>query len=309
MSIHKSIQVVVGVLYAKNSSQILVSKRQQGKFMAGYWELPGGKIKDGESEKDCLTRELNEELGIEVVDARLFHKMSHDYENKTINLSIYTVEKYTGRALGAEGQNTQWCNLDDLNQYKLLPTMRIILNRICLPQYYWITPDESDTDLLLEKCECHLKTGTKIIQLRSKKAIASYHIEIIYQLCQSYDSKFILNVPNKTYMESCDGWHLTSNELMSINYRPCSQNKLLGASVHSIKEINQAEKILADYINLAPIMKTPSHPNAKTLGWEMAAHFVNKSNLPVYLLGGMTKDSLYKALQINAQGVAGISRI
>ncbi len=305
----KTIKVVVGILFSKNNTQILITKRRKNQFMPDYWELPGGKIEKGEDEEDALARELQEELGIDTLRINLKHVMTHHYKNNTVNLSINGVDNYKAKVTGKEGQDVRWCNLQNLSNYKLLPTMRIIINRICLPEYYWITPDENDLELLLRICQNHLKAGIKILQLRSKKIIESSYIEKIYRLCQSYDSQFILNVPNKTFMEPCDGWHLTSDELLTIEDRPCSQNKLLGASVHNIEEAKLAETILTDYLTLAPIEKTPSHPNAIILGWEMAEHIIDKSNLPIYLLGGMTKDSLYKALNIKAQGIAGISQI
>jgi len=309
MSAIKTIKAVVAILYAKDNTQILITKRRKNQFMPDYWELPGGKIEKGEEEGDSLARELQEELGINVCKISLKHIMSHHYEDKTVNLSIYNVESYIGKVIGKEGQDIHWCNLQDLNNYKLLPTMRVIINRICLPEYYWITPDERDAKLILEKCQNHLNTGAKILQLRSKEFIEQSYIEIIHRLCQSYEARLILNVPNKTFKEPCDGWHLTSDELFNYKKRPCTNNKLLGASAHNMKEAKYAETISVDYISLAPIEETPSHPNATSLGWEVAKDIVSKSNLPVYLLGGMSKDSLYRALNINAQGVAGISRI
>jgi len=305
----KSIKVVVGILYAKNKTQILITKRRKNQFMTDYWELPGGKIETEEGEEDALARELQEELGINTLRTRLKHVMTHRYKDKTVNLSIYIVESYKGKVTGKEGQDVRWCNLRDLSNYKLLPTMSVIINRICLPEYFWITPDKGDSKLLLEKCQNHLSTGTKILQLRSKDFIEQSYIEIIHRLCQSYEARLILNVPNKTFEEPCDGWHLTSDELLNYKKRPCTNNKLLGASTHNMKEAKYAEAISVDYISLAPIEETPSHPNAVPLGWVVAKDIVSKSNLPVYLLGGMGKDSLDRALNINAQGVAGISRI
>ncbi len=235
--------------------------------------------------------------------------MTHHYKDKTVNLSIYNVESYKGNVTGTEGQDVRWCNLQNLSNYKLLPTMRIIINRIRLPVYYWITPDERDPELLLKKCQNHLITGAKIIQLRSKDLIEHSYIGKIHNLCQSYEARLILNVPNKTFKEPCDGWHLTSEELLKYSKRPCANNKLLGASAHNMKEAKYAETISVDYISLAPIEETPSHPNATPLGWEVAKDIVSKSNLPVYLLGGMGRDSLGRALKIRAQGIAGISQI
>jgi len=51
---------------------------QDGKILMlkgkGYKELwtPGGKIEEGESDKDCLKRELKEEIGVNLIDSRLF---------------------------------------------------------------------------------------------------------------------------------------------------------------------------------------------------------------------------------------------
>ncbi len=305
----KTIKAVVGILYSKNNTQILITKRRKNQFMPNYWELPGGKIETGEDEEDALARELQEELGIKTLRISLKHVMTHHYKDKTVNLSIYNVESYKGNVTGTEGQDIRWCNLQNLSNYKLLPTMRIIINRIRLPEYYWITPDERDPELLLQKCQNHLITGAKIIQLRSKDLIEHSYIGKIHNLCQSYEARLILNVPNKTFKEPCDGWHLTSEELLKYSKRPCANNKLLGASAHNIKEAKYAETISVDYISLAPIEETPSHPNATPLGWEVAKDIVSKSNLPVYLLGGMGRDSLGRALKIRAQGIAGISQI
>ena len=244
----KTIKAVVGILYSKNNTQILITKRRKNQFMPNYWELPGGKIETGEEEEDALARELQEELGIKTLRISLKHVMTHHYKDKTVNLSIYNVESYKGNVTGTEGQDIRWCNLQNLSNYKLLPTMRIIINRIRLPEYYWITPDERDPELLLQKCQNHLITGAKIIQLRSKDLIEHSYIGKIHNLCQSYEARLILNVPNKTFKEPCDGWHLTSEELLKYSKRPCANNKLLGASAHN-KGIGRTKNFKHSFCN------------------------------------------------------------
>ena len=56
--------VVAGALIADSS--VLLAQRQRPPELAGLWELPGGKVAEGESDADALARELHEELGVEV---------------------------------------------------------------------------------------------------------------------------------------------------------------------------------------------------------------------------------------------------
>jgi len=246
---------------------------------------------------------------VTVKKSKLKHTMCHKYPNKIVKLWIYNVDKYFGEPTGKEGQDTSWCSLDQLNNYKLLPTMRKILHKISLPNHYWITPDGHHSESVIENCHKHIIAGTKIIQLRSKTSLDQSYINKIYRLCQDNQISLILNTPNKTYQELCDGWHLTSDEMLSLKERPCGNNKLLGVSTHNAHEAEHAENIYADYISLSPINSTPSHTHISPLGWQAASDIISKNNLPVYLLGGMSKEMLDKALNIGAQGIAGIGQI
>ncbi|AYM44545.1 (deoxy)nucleoside triphosphate pyrophosphohydrolase [[Mycobacterium] chelonae subsp. gwanakae] len=55
-----------------DGDKLLIAQRSKPAELAGQWELPGGKVAEGESEPQALARELREELGIEVeVDTRV----------------------------------------------------------------------------------------------------------------------------------------------------------------------------------------------------------------------------------------------
>ena len=299
------IKVVVGVVH-NNSKEIFISRRKKNQFMSGYWELPGGKVENNEDLSSALKRELFEEIGIKIEKFSLIQTIQQQYPKRIINLSVYIIKKYSGTPVGKEGQDFSWCSIEKFKEYKLLPTMCKIFKRLSLPNSYWITPDNHNSNAVFEECEQRLSEGIKIIQLRSKSQLDKAYIDKFNKLCQLNQAKLVLNIPHMVFDEPCDGWHLTSTELMITSTREFPDDKLLGASAHSLIEAKHAEKISVDYISLSPINKTLSHPKTQILGWEKASEIISQCKVPIYLLGGMNKDSMDKALSIGAQGIAGI---
>ena len=299
------IEVVVGVIH-NDSKEIFISRRKKNQFMSGYWELPGGKVENNEDLSSALKRELFEEIGIKIEKFSLIQTIHQQYSERIIDLSIYVIDKYSGTPVGKEGQDFSWCSIEKFKEYKLLPTMWKIIKRLSLPKSYWITPDNHNSNSVFEECNQRLSERVKIIQLRSKSQLDKAYIDNFNKLCQLNQAKLVLNMPHIDFDEPCDGWHLTSIELMTTSTREFPDDKLFGASAHSLIEAKHAEKISVDYISLSPINETPSHPQTQILGWEKASEIIIQCKVPIYLLGGMDKDSMDKALSIGAQGIAGI---
>jgi 8-oxo-dGTP diphosphatase len=114
------LHVVAGVLYDAEG-RVLLTQRPEGKFMAGKWEFPGGKLKAGESERAALKRELAEELGIEVQECSALLRLEHQYPDRQVSLSVWSVGQYSGSALGLEGQALRWVAPAALFGEDLLP--------------------------------------------------------------------------------------------------------------------------------------------------------------------------------------------
>jgi 8-oxo-dGTP diphosphatase len=80
----------------------------------------------------------------------------------------------------------------------------------------------------------------------------------------------------------------------------------LAASCHNQQELQHAQAIGVDFVVLAPVLKTQSHPDTPPLGWARFAELVENCVVPVYALGGMTMHDVVKARQAGGQGIAAI---
>ena len=66
----KIITAVLGII--QRDEKLLIAKRPPHVTMPGFWEFPGGKIESGESFQEALFRELDEEVGIRVLESAFF---------------------------------------------------------------------------------------------------------------------------------------------------------------------------------------------------------------------------------------------
>lgn len=303
----KLLQVAVGVI--KNpSGQVLISLRDASLRQGGLWEFPGGKIEESETAEQALTRELKEELDITVQAATPLITINHQYPDLAVQLCVLTVESYGGEVKSCEGQPFLWVAPDDLVNYSFPPANQPILTAARLPQYYAIL-DDADPTLLLVNLKTILDKGIKLIQARLKtlsvEAVERF-FEQAYPLCKSQHAWLLLNsgVEHSERFE-VDGVHLTSCHLLAIDQRPESK-QWVAASCHNLEELLHAQKIGVDFVVLAPVLPTPTHPEAKCLGWEHFAELVVHSNLPVYAMGGLSEADLPTAQEAGGQGVAAV---
>jgi 8-oxo-dGTP diphosphatase len=114
------IDVAAGVLF-NSAGSVLVAQRPAGTHQAGWWEFPGGKLAAGETPLQGLIRELQEELGIEVLAAQALLQYRHEYPERSVELHIWRVTEFIGEPIGLEGQPIKWVAVAELATVGLLP--------------------------------------------------------------------------------------------------------------------------------------------------------------------------------------------
>ena len=114
-------EVAAGILLDAEG-RYLLGQRPEGKPYAGYWEVPGGKIQNGESVFAALKRELQEELGIDIESSEDLVVLEYDYPHAYVRLHVSIIRKWIGIPKGCEGQSLSWQLLSDT-----IPTVEPLL--------------------------------------------------------------------------------------------------------------------------------------------------------------------------------------
>lgn len=112
--------VAAGVL-CDSSGRVLIAERLGGGPFHGLWEFPGGKIAANETSLEALSRELAEELGIEVTTCVSFMNLRHEYEDRIVTIEFFIVSAWNSEPVGREGQALRWVPRDRLDADELLP--------------------------------------------------------------------------------------------------------------------------------------------------------------------------------------------
>jgi 8-oxo-dGTP diphosphatase len=112
--------VAAGIL-CDSSGRVLIAERLGDGPFHGLWEFPGGKIAPGETAPQALSRELAEELGIEVTVCSPFMNLRHEYDDRIVTIEFFLVSAWNCDPVGREGQLLRWVRREQLDAEKLLP--------------------------------------------------------------------------------------------------------------------------------------------------------------------------------------------
>lgn len=118
-------KVTAGII--EKDGKVLIAKRKTGKCIGAKWEFPGGKLEDGETLEECLKRELEEELSIEVEVGDFVASSSFTCDNRKIELIAYRVKYLSGDVVLIDHEEVKWVKPSELKNYEFtLPDVPIV---------------------------------------------------------------------------------------------------------------------------------------------------------------------------------------
>ena len=302
----RRIEVVAAVIHDAEG-RFLLAQRPPGKAYEGYWEFPGGKVEPGETAAQAIAREIHEELGITVDAACPWIMRDFDYEHALVRLRFMRIHAWRGEPQGREGQRFAWQSPRALSVAPMLPANAPILRALELPDVYAITRAESvGVPAFMRELGAALARGVRLIQVREKAMapdVLAAFASTVVALARQHGARVLLNADAVLAKESgADGVHLTSAQLHALDKRPALD--WVAASCHTREDIVAATRLGVDFAVLGPVMDTPTHPGAATLGWPGFSRCVADTTLPIYALGGLTTRDLPSAHAAGAHGVA-----
>ncbi len=136
--------VVAAVIWAsyppEADGRFLIAQRPLDGMLGGLWEFPGGKVEPGETHAAAVTREIAEEMAIEVEAGDALAEVDHAYTHFRITLHAYHARYLAGEPQDIGVAAHAWVTLADLDDYAFAVTDRKIIAR--LREQFLETPAE-----------------------------------------------------------------------------------------------------------------------------------------------------------------------
>ena len=125
----KRLHIVAGIVFNQRRDEIFITRRLNTAHKAGFWEFPGGKVEEETAEK-ALIRELNEEIGINVLELSLFDSFDYDYSDKALYFDFFLVTGFDKVPYGREGQVGKWVEIRQLRHYSFPEANTLLLEKV-----------------------------------------------------------------------------------------------------------------------------------------------------------------------------------
>lgn len=129
------IEVSAGLVF--RDGRLLIAQRRQQDHLGGLWEFPGGKRHAGESDEECLRRELREELGIEVEIGALVETIIHEYPGKVVRLKFFRCDWQRNEPQAIGCQDFAWIERGQLADYPFPEADQRLLRRLAGENDLW----------------------------------------------------------------------------------------------------------------------------------------------------------------------------
>jgi len=179
--------------------------------------------------------------------------------------------------------------------------------------YYFITDAAGSRLGNVSDVKNALRARVEVVQYRQKdKSTAEIYQEalVLRRICKK--AKFLINDRlDLALAVNADGLHLGRYDLpYPVARRHLGKKKIIGLTVHTLKQAIQAQKMGADYIGVSPIFATSTKLDAgKPVGVEIIRKIKKRVRIPVIAIGGIDLSNAQQVVRAGADGLCAISAV
>ncbi len=128
--------VIVTAAIIEDKDRVLIAQRPVNGLLGGLWEFPGGKIEDGETLSECLSREILEELGVQIEVGEPFGVYKHTYTHFKVVLHAFKAQiKDSQLPHPIQAEEIRWAPISSLHEYPMGKIDRLIARDLLERKY------------------------------------------------------------------------------------------------------------------------------------------------------------------------------
>lgn len=115
--------------YLIKDNKVVVTKYKNGNKKEGYYDIPGGKIEDGEIPRQTAIREMKEETGIDIKNLKYKGIMTIEYPDRKFIFKTFISNEYEGEPQEFEENTSKWIDINELLEKEKILSNIMILDR------------------------------------------------------------------------------------------------------------------------------------------------------------------------------------
>ena len=122
--------IEVGSAIIQRDGKYLIAQRLAGSYLGPLWEFPGGKREKDESLEECVVREVNEKLDIQLKIDKQYRMVELNYPERTVRLYFFLCSIEAGKPRSIGCQHFRWIPPLEFGNYEFPPADQDIVDEL-----------------------------------------------------------------------------------------------------------------------------------------------------------------------------------
>ena len=121
-------QVTAAIM--KENGKYLICQRAADDECGLLWEFPGGKLEEGESLEECIIREIEEELELDIEPVDVFATSIYEFKNRKAVFTVFNAKIIGGTMKLNVHNDARWVSLKELGDYDFMPADIVFIEKL-----------------------------------------------------------------------------------------------------------------------------------------------------------------------------------